>query len=129
MRQLVKIAYVKAFAPAYTREVYTVMERSLAPGSRRVVMYSLQAEDTLQEGQQTGCRINKVLVRIPLSVSGVDRRYIQPLPSDGAAPNLARQFPGTRYAFSMLDGARPWKPHVSDGNNEDLYDDVQSAVS
>ena len=77
VRQLVKIAYVKAFAPAYTREVYIVTERSLAPGSRRVVMYALQAEDaSLHEGQQSGCRINKVLVRIPLSVSGVDRRYV-----------------------------------------------------
>ncbi len=62
-------------------------------------------------------------------MSGVDRRYIQPLPSDGAAPNLARLFPGTRYAFSMLDGAREKKPQVDDSNNEDLYDDVQSAVS
>ena len=131
VRQLVKIAYVKAFAPAYTREVYIVTQRSLAPGSRRVVIYSLQAGDaSLHEGQQTGCRINKVLVKIPLHVVGVDRRYVQALPSDGAAPNLASRFPGTRYAFSMLDGARPRKPQVDDGNDEDLFDDdMQSAVS
>ena len=132
VRQLVKIAYVKAFAPAYTREVYIVTQRSLAPGSRRVVIYSLQAEDgSLIDGQQSGCRINKVLVRIPLSVSGVDRRFMQPLPSDGAASNLARRFPATRYAFSILDGTREHKPqanHNADGT--DLYeDDVQSAVS
>ena len=132
VRQLVKIAYVKAFAPAYTREVYRVTERSLAPGSRRVVVYNLQAEDSsLSEGQQSGCRINKVLVRIPLRVSDVDPRYIQPLPSDGAAPNLAKRFPGSRYAFSFQVGTREHKQSVDYNDNDtDLYDDdVQSAVS
>jgi hypothetical protein len=80
VRQLVKISYVKAFAPAYTREVYRVTERSLGPGSRRVVNYTLRAEDaSLVDGQQSGSRIHSLPVRIPLRVSGVDRRYLQPL--------------------------------------------------
>ncbi len=126
-----KVSYVKAFAPANTREVYRVTERSLAPGSWRVVHYALRAEDvSLKEGQQTGSRINALLVRTPLQVSGVDRRYLQPLPADGAAPRLARRYPGTRFAFSMLDGTRERNSSADEGHDEDdLYGDVQSAVS
>jgi hypothetical protein len=130
VRQQVKVSYVKSFAPSYTREVYSITHRALAPGSRRVVVYTLEAEDeALEEGQQGGSRINQIIVRIPLRVTNCDRRYLQPLPADGAAPALGRRFPDSRYAFAILEGARHAKPGGDDEDVGDLYDDIESAVS
>ena len=79
VRQQSKVQLVKAFFPQYTREIYRVTARHLAPGSRRVVLYDVEAEGELLDGQQQPTRIVNTRVRLPLQMVGVDRRYLQPL--------------------------------------------------
>ena len=127
VRMHVKIQLVKAYAPRYTKEVYVITGRRLAPGSKRVVLYDLAVEDAdLVEGQQAPTRIANLWVRLPLSLSGVDRRYLQPLPEAGVVPTTGRRF-GQQLVLGSLPFARPAQ-HRSD-DLEDGYEDLESAVS
>jgi len=132
VRQQVKVSIIKAYSPTYTGEVYMVTDRRLAPGSRRVVLYDLVAADrTLLDGQQGGTRLGNLVVRLPLELVGIDRRYLQPLPSEGSVPRLADRFPGLQYAFRIMPkAAGVGQAHADDiGDFEGDYDDLDTAAS
>ena len=103
VRMQLKVAMITRYLPTYTAEVYSVIARHLAPGSRRrIVLYDLECADTsIQEGDQVATRINQLLVRLPLRISNCDRRWLQVVPSDGTTPTIARRFPGATYAFNV----------------------------
>ena len=128
VRMLVKISMVKAYSPTYTAEPYKVTARRLAPGSRRVVLYDVAVEDAdLEEGEQGPTRIANLWVRLPLKLANVDRRYLQPVPAAGVTPTTAR-----RFSQPLLLGLLPFAPPAageSEDDEEDLYADLQSAVS
>jgi len=94
-----KTALVGAYSPTYTPDVYRITDRVLAPGSRRVVLYSLETVAALQSGEQAPCRAGTVLVRLPVALSGCDRRWLMPLASD-STPSFARRYPGATLAFN-----------------------------
>ena len=103
VRMQLKVALISQFLPTYTAEVYVVIARHLAPGSRRIVLYDLECADTsIQDGDQVPTRIKQWVVRLPLHVSNCDRRWLQVVPSDGTMPTLSRRFPDATYAFSVL---------------------------
>jgi hypothetical protein len=103
VRMQVKSSLVKQFHPTYTAEVYTVIARHFAPGSRLVLLYDLQCEDaSLQDGAQVPTAINNLLVRLPLSIAGCDRRWLQGLPREGTALIIAHRYPEASYAFSLV---------------------------
>ena len=126
VRQAVKVQLVKAYSPTYTKEVYVVTARRLAPGSRRVVLYDVAVEDeSLEEGQPT--RIANLLVRLPPRLANVDRRYLQVLPEATAVPTTAR-----RYSHPLALGLLPFPRPASSDQSEDVgdeYEDLESAVS
>ena len=99
VRQQIKSAFQKHFLPSYTRELYQITGRKLAPGSRRVILYDLECTDEA-EGDQGGTVIGTLRVKLPLTLKNVDRRYLQPLLED-ATPSLAERFPGTTPFFRV----------------------------
>jgi len=120
-----KTALVGTYSPTYTADVYRVTRRELATGSRRVVLYSLETVAALQSGEQVPCRAGMLLVRLPVALSGCDRRWLLPLASD-ATPSFARRHPGQTLALTLI--------HPSDGvkppdDEDDGYSDLDSAVS
>jgi hypothetical protein len=127
IRRALKTAHVSAYTPRWTEEVYVVRERRLAPGSTRVVLYALEAEDEeLVPGEQGGTQCGQLYVRLGLSLTHVDRRYLQPLPAAAVMPSLARRFPGLGYAFRVVP------PSAADGESsgEDFDDfDADTAMS
>jgi hypothetical protein len=125
IRMHTKTALVGTYSPTYTPDVYRVTGRELAPGSRRVVLYSLETVASLQSGEQAPCRAGTLLVRLPVSLSGCDRRWLLPLASD-ATPSFARRHPGHRLALSL-----PLTPggQTPPEDEYDGYSDLESAVS
>ncbi len=56
-------------------------------GSRRIVLYDLDVVDAqLHDGKQIPTRINGLRVRMPLTITNSDRRYLQPEPAAGTTP-------------------------------------------
>lgn len=101
VRMAVKVSLVKAYSPHYTAEEYTIVDRRLAPGSRRVVLYDLKAD--VRDGEQPQpCRVSNLLVRLPSTIVNCDRRWLQPAPSAGTTATLARRYPAASYAFDMI---------------------------
>ena len=131
VRQQSKVQLVKAFFPQYTREIYRVTARHLAPGSRRVVLYDVEAEGELLDGQQQPTRIVNTRVRLPLQMVGVDRRYLQPLAAEDAVPTFAARFPHAQLALTLPFESVRRQASQQDGkdDNDDMYDDLESAVS
>jgi len=111
---------VGAYSPTYTPDIYRITDRVLAPGSRRVVLYSLETVAALQTGEQAPCRLGSQLVRLPVALTGCDRRWLMPLASE-ATPSFARRYPGATLAFTLME------PSGEDVGDE--YDDLRSAVS
>ena len=104
-----------------------ITARRLAPGSRRVVLYDVTAEDEgLEEGQQAPTRIANLWIRLPLTLTGVDRRYLQPVPEAGVVPTTGR-----RYTQQLVLGPLPFaRPAQRESDDlEDEYEDLESAVS
>ena len=128
VRQHVKVQMVKAFSPAYSKEVYVITDRRLAPGSRRVVLYDVRVEDQgIADGEQAPTRIAHLWVRLPLTIANLDRRYLQPLPDAGVVPTSSK-----RYEHAMVFGPLPLgRPAIADDDYDDAeaYEDLESAVS
>jgi hypothetical protein len=79
-----------SFLPVWTAEVYEVVGRRQVPGSR-LVLYEVRAEAGEAGGADaawrgTPCRIADKLVFLPLVLEDVDRRWLQPVPAEGAVP-------------------------------------------
>ncbi len=74
VRMFTKTALVGAYSPTYTPDIYRVTDRVLAPGSRRVVLNRLETVAALPTGEQAPCRLGTQLVRLPVALSGCDRR-------------------------------------------------------
>ena len=130
VRMYTKTALVGAYSPTYTADVYRITDRILAPGSRRVVLYSLETVAALQTGEQAPCRVGTQLVRLPVALEGCDRRWLMPLASE-ATPSFARRHPGATLAFSIIIGPASLNS-VGQPSGEDVgdaYDDLDSAVS
>jgi len=120
---------VGAYSPTYTPDIYRITDRVLAPGSRRVVLYSLETVAALQTGEQAPCRLGSQLVRLPIALTGCDRRWLMPLASE-ATPSFARRFPLGTLAFNIIGTASSngmGQPAGEDVGDE--YDDLRSAVS
>jgi hypothetical protein len=119
---------VKAFHPTYSAEVYRVTAHHLAPGSRRVVLYDVEAEGEIEDGRQQPTRIANLKVRLPLKMANVDRRHLQPVAAADAVPTIAQRHPGLQLAFHLPFAQLA--PAVDDGEADDAnYDDLESAVS
>jgi hypothetical protein len=132
VRQQVKTQLIKAFSPTYSVQVYVVKARHLAPGSRRVVLYDIAAEGELLDGQQQPTRIVNTRVRLPLQMVGVDRRYLQPLAAEDAVPTFAAHFPHAQLLLTLpFESVRTQASQQDGDDNEDddLYEDLESAVS
>ena len=98
-RQQLKSALIRQISPTFTLEIYRVVRRKLAANSRRVVLYDLECADTtLAEGDQAPSLVGRYKIRLPLQLSGVDRRYLSPI-FTAAAPTLAHSLPMTTPLF------------------------------
>jgi hypothetical protein len=102
VRMYTKTALVGAYSPTYTPDIYRITGRELGAGSRRVVLYSLETVAALQSGEQAPCTIGTQRVRLPVTLTGCDRRWLMPLASD-ATPSFASRYPGARLAFNIID--------------------------
>jgi len=101
VRMYTKTALVGAYSPTYTADVYRITDRILAPGSRRVVLYSLETVAALQTGEQAPCQVGTQLVRLPVALEGCDRRWLMPLASE-ATPSLSCRFPRATWGFTLI---------------------------
>ena len=125
VRRLLKNHHGSEYLPKWTAEVYTVIGRSLAPGSRRVVLYHVKVEgsgsgsgsgEQLAEGEQVPCQVGRVgsrPVQLHLDLMGLDRRWLQPVPRSSIATtgegggvgaavvtaNIAKRYPGQRVGL------------------------------
>jgi len=79
VRMHVKSALVNTFLPAFTPDLYKITARRLAPGSKRVVLYDLSTVEELETGAQAPTRIGVQLVRLPVALTGCDRRWLMPV--------------------------------------------------
>lgn len=79
------------------------------------------------EGQQVPTRLANLRIRLPLQITGVDRRYLQPLPSATATPTTAARYPGMSLAFRLPFAAIA--AEQQHGETEDEYDDLETAVT
>jgi len=129
VRMYTKTALVGAYSPTYTPDIYRIADRILAPGSRRVVLYSLETVTALQTGEQAPCRVGTQHVRLPVVLTGCDRRWLMPLASE-ATPSLSRRYPGATLAFNIIGPASLNGIAQTSGEDVgDAYDDLYSAVS
>jgi hypothetical protein len=124
----VKTAIVNSYAPTYTPDLYKITARSLAQGSKRVVLYDLTTLEPMEAGSQAPTRMGTLLVRLPTALTACDRRWLMPMAAD-ATPSFASRFPQATIAFSLMppglnDAARHSGEEVGDD-----YDDLRSAVS
>ncbi len=84
----------------------------------------------LHDGKHIPTRINGLLVRLPLTITNSDRRYLQPEPAAGTTPvpslePRVRIPTGAQYAFTTIPKTRKGQ-HNSE---PDDYDDLLTAVS
>lgn len=100
-RQQLKSALVRQISPTYTREIYRVTARRLAPHSRHVVLYDLTCiDEDISEGEQAPAFVGRFKIRLPLQLKDVDRRYLMPVIT-AAALTLGRILPNTTPLFRM----------------------------
>lgn len=125
VRRLLKDQHGSGYLPKWTVEVYTVVGRSLAPGSRRVVLYHVKVEgdgkgsgrgsspsgEQLAEGSQVPCQVGRAgsrPVQLHLELRGVDRRWLQPVPvtvsTAGASAAADAASESGRGGEGVLDG-------------------------
>ena len=92
VRRTLKRLHGVAYLPKWSLEIYSIVKRQLAPGSRRVVLYHLRAEDGVGVGAP--CTVGSQTVHLRLDLQGVDRRWIQPIPTartiDGVGSSTER---------------------------------------
>ena len=81
--------------------------------------------EELGNGRTT--RIGVQLVRLPVALTGCDRRWLMPVATD-ATPSFARRFPQATLAFNLVPPGHGNVMQLS-GDASDEYDDLQSAVS
>ena len=111
VRRTLKRLHSVDYLPKWTVELYTVVKRQLAPGSRRVVLYHLQAKNGVGIGAP--CTVGSQTVHLRLDLLDVDRRWLQPVPltrtidSDGSSTEqpavtrtIASRFPRQTLALS-----------------------------
>ena len=110
VRRVLKNVRGAAYLPKWSVELYRVENRTLAPGSRRVVLYTLRAVRASARGIGAPCSVGTQKVHLRLELEGVDRRYLQPVPFDkepaddgggdgdddpvpAVTPTIAKRFP------------------------------------
>ena len=109
VRRTLKKMHGSEYLPKWTAELYTVKTRQLAPGSRRVVLYDVQAKDGIGAGFP--CTVGTQSVRLRLDLKDVDRRWLQPVPLTAAVDGdadaqpavtetIAKRFPGQTLAWT-----------------------------
>jgi hypothetical protein len=129
VRTFTKTALVGTYSPTYTQDIYRITGRELGAGSKRVVLYTLETVAALQSGEQAPCTIGTQRVRLPVTLTGCDRRWLMPLASD-ATPSFANRYPGARLAFNIIDPSSINGAGETAGEDvNDEYDDLRSAVS
>ena len=111
VRRTLKRLHGVEYLPKWSVELYTVVKRQLAPGSRRVVLYHLRAKNG--SGVGFPCTVGTQSVHLLLELKDVDRRWLQPVPlaptidGDGSmderpavTETIAKRYPGKTLAVS-----------------------------
>ena len=92
------------------------------------MLYDLAAEGQLQDGEQAPTRIANLLVRLPLLLSNVDRRHLQPL-FEETFPVMGDRIPDGQYAFRLFGDKKLAVAKAGAGEGSDEEDDSQSNIS
>ena len=107
VRRTLRTLHGVEYLPKWTVELYTVVKRYLAPGSRRVVLYHLKTEHA-GDGIGFPCTVGTQSVRLRSELDDVDRRWLQPVArttdDDDALPavtqTIAKRYPHQTLALS-----------------------------
>lgn len=113
VRRTLKRLHGVEYLPKWTVELYRVVKRYLAPGSRRVVLYHLQAKGS-KSGVGFPCTVGTQTVHLRLDLEDVDRRWLQPVPvvagvDDDGTPDerpavtdtIAKRYPAQTVALTV----------------------------
>lgn len=128
-RQQLKSVLVRSMSPTYTLETYRITARRLAPRSTRVVLYDLECDDDVDDGDQSATIVGHFRVSLPLEMNDVDRRHLLPADASGT-PSTVRAYAGMRLA-GRLSPQQPMDPAGDDASfaddDDDGFDDSASA--
>ena len=116
VRRTLKQLHGAEYLPKWSVELYTVVKRYLAPGSRRVVLYHLKVDRSRgNSGVGFPCTVGTHKVRLRFDLEDVDRRWLQPVARDADAGaeagdplgehaavtrTIAKRYPGQTLALS-----------------------------